>query len=191
MPKRKPEQDARYQKSRAAIEEASIQVLLRNPDASMSEIALSSGVGRATLYRHFESRERLIQALAKKCLDETDDLVAPLKQENLRGRAAIEATIDVLMPMADRFKFLLGLWDIAGSDRHVRTIYRRQLDELHTLVEQAKHDNDISDAISNDWIVATFDSLLTASWLMIKNGSLSQEDAASLFKRTFFDGLGD
>ena len=181
--------DARFQKSREVIDEASIKTLLRSPDASMSEIALAAGVGRATLYRHYESRDVLIQSLARKCLEETDELVEPIKAANLRGREAIEASIDVLMPMADRFKFLLNLWSIAGHDKVVRKIYKRQLDELEDLIEQAKQQSEIAEDAPTVWVASVFDSLLTTSWQMIKNDIMSPDEAAESFKKLFFKGL--
>ncbi len=183
-------QDPRVLQSQRAIIEASIQVLLRNPDAGMSEIALAAGIGRATLYRHFESKDLLVQYLARQCLEETDELMAPLKQQGLRGRAAIEAAIDVLLPMADRFKFLLSLWDIASGNKKVRAVYQRQLDELADLVGQAKQDGDIQADVSDAWVVSVFDSLLYAGWLMVRRGEMSPRQAADGFKRTFFHGLG-
>ncbi|MGI9327526.1 MAG: TetR/AcrR family transcriptional regulator [Pseudomonadales bacterium] len=179
---------AKIVQSRNAIEESGIKALLRNPDASVSEIALAAGVGRATLYRHYESRDVLIQSLARKCLEETDELAAPLKAKKLSGRKAIEATIDVLMPMADRFKFLLNLWSIAGNDATVRAIYKRQLEEMYQLIEQAKKAGDVCNTLSTPWVVAVFDNLLYASWQMIKNEAMNPEEAAEAFKKTFFSG---
>ena len=47
-------------------------VLPRNPGAAMAEIAEKAGVGRATLYRHFPTRDDLIRALALASLSQTD-----------------------------------------------------------------------------------------------------------------------
>ena len=98
--------DRRIVQSEQAIIEAGISALLLNPSAGMSEIAQFAGVGRATLYRHFESREALIRKLAIVCAEETDIALEPYA--HLTGRAAIEAVIDVLVPMADRFRFLIA-----------------------------------------------------------------------------------
>ncbi len=174
--------------SRSVIEEAGIEVLLRNPAAGMSEIALAAGVGRATLYRHFESRELLVQALANKCLQETDELVVPLKEQGLTGKEAIEAYIDVLMPMANRFRFLMSLWNIAADDPTVIRIYQRQLRELRELVKQAQDEGDICKSFSSIWVVSTFDALLTSAWQLIEHRKMSSAAAAAAFKRTFYSG---
>lgn len=179
---------AKLTRSRVAIEEASIEVLLRNPDAGMSEIALAAGVGRATLYRHYESREILVQTLAKKCLEETDELVKPLNAEGLTGKQAILATIDVLMPMANRFRFLMSLWSIAEHDPSVIRIYKRQLKELRELVKQAKSEGEISAELSTTWVVSMFDALLNSAWQLVELDKMTPSDAARYFKRSFFLG---
>ena len=43
---------------------AGIETLLADRSAGMSEIARNAGIGRATLYRHFETREALVKKLA-------------------------------------------------------------------------------------------------------------------------------
>ena len=181
---------AKVTQSRLAIEEAGISVLLRNPDAGMSEIALAAGIGRATLYRHYDSREVLVQALARKCLDETDVLVQPIKQAGLQGRAAIEATIEVLTPMAARFRFLMSLWVIAAEDKAVNQIYQRQLEELSELVVQAQAAGEIDPDLSVTWVVYLFDAILNNAWLMVESGEMNTDEAALAFSRSFFSGCG-
>lgn len=179
---------AKITQSRAAIEEAGIEVLLRNPDAGMSEIALAAGVGRATLYRHFDSRKSLIQALAIKCLEDTDVLTAPLKAQKLAGKRAIEATIDVLMPMASRYRFLMSLWNLASDDRKTNQIYKRQLDEFSQLVQQAQDAGEISAELTVTWIVWSFDALLNSAWHLVELGKMTPTAAAFAFKKSFFSG---
>lgn len=178
--------DLRISKSRDAIMEAGIAVLLDNPNAGMSEIAKAADIGRATLYRHFASRELLVRALAKQCLEETDALMDPIK--NLKGREIIEASIDLLITQADRYRFLMNLLQVTSKDRSVRNIYKRQLQELSAILEDAKKRGDIRRDLPTPWLVAQFDALLNSAWYMIQTGELSSEEAAELFKASFFEG---
>ncbi len=179
---------AKTAQSRSLIEDAGIKVLLRNPDAAMSEIALAAGVGRATLYRHFESRDVLIQADAVKCLEETDEVLAPLKAQEIKGKAAISATIDLLMPMASRFRFLMRLQSIAYENKTAVKIYKRQLGELSQLVHQAHDAGEFRRDLPVTWIVSSFDALLNNAWHLVQIGDMTPDEAASAFKKSFFSG---
>ena len=51
--------------SRDAIIEAAFSVFSKNPSAALADVAERAGVGRATLHRHFASRDDLMRALSK------------------------------------------------------------------------------------------------------------------------------
>jgi TetR/AcrR family transcriptional repressor of lfrA len=51
-------------RTRKAILEAAMTVLVENPAAALSDIATAAGVGRSTLHRHYPERSDLIRALA-------------------------------------------------------------------------------------------------------------------------------
>lgn len=181
---------ARYAKSRKALLDAAVEILSFNPGASISDIADKAGVGRATLYRHFASREELVHELAMDALCVTDEVLQPLREDKtLRGRRAIEESMRAIMPLADRFHFVLNLWAIAGNDEEVMAIYNRQLEELYVLVEEAKVDGDIAKDISTDWVVASLDALLSRAWWMISEAGYAANQAAELMIRTAFDGV--
>jgi len=177
--------DARYQKSRSAIVAASITLLLHNPEASMSEIALAAGVGRATLYRHFETREDLVRELALLCFDETDEVLRPIKTAGLKGLAAIVASIEVIVPLADRFRFLMSLASAASTDHQVNQTYQRQLNELISYVEAAKQAGEISKSLPTEWVVASYDAMLNAAWSLIQHKTLTSDKATEAFKASF------
>lgn len=180
--------DLRIIRSEQAIIEAGIGALLVNPSAGMSEIASAAGVGRATLYRHFESRDALVRRLALVCLEEIDTALKP--HDHLDGRAAIEMIVEVIMPMVERFRFLLNLWSIVEHDEDVRRIDVRMRRQLHALFDRAKRAGDIARDLPTPWLVTVFDSTLTAGWTMVDGGDATPAEAAGYVKRSFFEGCG-
>ncbi|MEV6046579.1 TetR/AcrR family transcriptional regulator [Streptomyces xanthochromogenes] len=83
--------------------------LVRDPDASMDQIARAAGVVRRTVYGHFPSRDALIAAL----VDEAAETVADAHREGRDGitdpaEALARATLAV-WEIADRYRLLVAL----------------------------------------------------------------------------------
>lgn len=178
--------DRRLVQSEQAIIEAGISLLLVNPAAGMSEIAQAAGVGRATLYRHFETREALIRKLALICLEETDRALEPY--EHLSGKALIEKIVDVLMPMADRFCFLVNLWSYVENDDEVKSIEARMDGEMRYVLNRAKDAGEIRPDLPTSWLSVLFNNTITSGWMLVNSGEATSDQAASYAKKTFFDG---
>jgi TetR/AcrR family transcriptional repressor of mexCD-oprJ operon len=81
--------------------------LLAESDASMVEIAAAAGVGRATLYRHYPTREALLAALAGQALDELAERLADAALEQTSVIEGIERLARVLLTVADRYVVLV------------------------------------------------------------------------------------
>jgi len=81
--------------------------LLAEHDASMTEIAAAAGVGRATLYRYYPTRDALLAALAVQALDEITERVADARLENVPADEGIERLARVLLTVADRYVVLV------------------------------------------------------------------------------------
>jgi len=181
--------DKRFIQSEQAIIEASIQTLLRNPTASMSDIATAARVGRATLYRHFESREALIEKLILVSVNEIRTASAPI--QHLKGRTAIETYIELKMPLADRFHFLTSLWNDSVDGDAVKQVERQLISELATLVNQAKEEGDINLALPTTWIVSFYESTIMSAWWLIASGDITIDEAIRYTKQSFFNGCGN
>ena len=182
--------DARITRSRRALLDAAIELLLINPQTSLQEIAKHAGVGRATLYRQFENREQLIQALAIESCDAIECALAPLRLEAMTAVEAIGAIVRHSMPLADRFHFLLNTWHIAEQDPQVMAICQQQEDGVAALVEQAKSDGKINPALDTGWVVKSIDNQIYTGWWMMQQGKMTAEQAADQAIASLFGGIG-
>ena len=180
--------DKRFIQSERAIIEASIQTLLVNTSAGMSDIAEVAGVGRATLYRHFESREALIEKLAFICSEAIEAAIAPL--QHLSGRAAIEAHIEATLPLINRFHFLTTLWAIVADSDAIQQLDNQLIDDMGTLIDQAKAAGDINPSLPTIWIASLYQSTLMAAGWLIASGDITIDEAIVYTKQSFFSGCG-
>ena len=144
--------DRRIVQSENAIIEAGIKVFLANPQAGMSDIAVASGVGRTTLYRHFDSKEALVQAIALHCFDEIDEALQPLHE--MSGLEAIEATFELLIPVANRYRFLNTMWPDAHKDPRVARKTLQSTSEIGLLIDQAKQRGEIDTSLPSIWLTS-------------------------------------
>jgi AcrR family transcriptional regulator len=71
--------DAR--RNRDAILAAALEALTESPDASLNAIAKRAGVGNATVYRHFPTREALVLAVYEREVQRLVDAADSLLQE--------------------------------------------------------------------------------------------------------------
>ncbi|SDQ32472.1 TetR/AcrR family transcriptional regulator [Pseudovibrio sp. Tun.PSC04-5.I4] len=182
--------DKRAIHSRKTLVEAGLAELPANPMASLTEIAEVAGVSRATLYRHFDSRETLIEEILRVCLDQVFEKLAPLHSKKLRGKEFLVQTFELLLPLADRLKFLTMFWQYGEKilKEDPRCIMMGQ--EKERAIEEAKNDGDIRVELPTIWVANSYGALIYSAWEMVSAGQLSIEDVTKYVVTTFFDGVG-
>ena len=189
----KPESESRGGKRRADAErnlsriiEAATGLLAVNPRASMAEIAEASGLVRATLYRHFPTREELLQAIYSAALE--DALSAILAVEPERGRAtdAIGRVVDALLVVGDRYQIL-------NAERRDYPELREQEESvgapLIALVERGQRDGEIRDDMPLRWLVAALGTLVTEALRAVARGDITRTQAGSLATASFLESM--
>ena len=180
--------DQRLLRSEAAILEAGIRTFLRNPSAGMSEIAVASGVGRTTLYRHYESRTALIEAIALQCLDEIDAALAPVYASS--PERAIPATFEVLIPLADRYRFLSSLWPEAEGDSPIARRMEAASRGSRALMDFAQAEGVLDPTLPSVWLTELFEMTLYTAWSLLESRAVTSEQAVLYATRSFLRGCG-
>jgi len=174
--------------SKEALLAAAATTLSKNPGASLSEIAAKAGVGRATLHRHFPSRDDLIRELALECLRQTDAATDDIPFEALSAAEGLRRVLEAVVPLGDRYHFLMQE-PAAAQGPEITETTERQLAEMAELVEAAKAEGSIAAEVPTAWVVAAIDALVYAAWSAVEDGSVARRDAAALAFRTLIDGL--
>jgi len=107
--------DKRSDMTKRVILDAASQLFARDPSAAMSALASAMGIGRATLHRHFPTRDAL-DALDR--VSTAIDACLPTEGPVADAMLRIAATV---IPLADEVRILdagASVWDLRGlNDR--------------------------------------------------------------------------
>ena len=95
--------------TRDRILDVALEVLGKNPDAGMGDIAAAAGVVRRTVYLHFPSRLDLIRTLTERAVAEMTAILADVNASGAEADAAWAGFIARVWPVAHRYRVLLAL----------------------------------------------------------------------------------
>ncbi|WP_328539428.1 TetR/AcrR family transcriptional regulator [Streptomyces sp. NBC_00344] len=94
------------------VREAAPAFAARGADASLDDIARRAGVGSGTLYRHFPTRQDLLEAVYA---DSIGELVCQAAEFSASARPPGEALSDWLQKLAEQVIHLRGLKTLLGA----------------------------------------------------------------------------
>jgi AcrR family transcriptional regulator len=103
----------------SAIVGAAIRVLGERPRASMQEVADAAGLHRATVHRHFSTREDLLLAIREYALDEFAAVVGRPDLGQMPPGLAVEELTRRSLQLGDRLRVyrVTAVFDEASDDR--------------------------------------------------------------------------
>ncbi|MFD8725781.1 TetR/AcrR family transcriptional regulator, partial [Streptomyces sp. NPDC059629] len=131
---------SRADANRRRILDVALAELLRDPDASMDQIARAAGVVRRTVYGHFPSREALIGTLVDEAVEALAAADAGARRETAGPAEAVARSVLAVWEIADRYRLLVGLAQrtvtvqgirdrLAPLRKNKTAVLRRGLDE--------------------------------------------------------------
>jgi AcrR family transcriptional regulator len=169
-----------------AIIDAAIVLLAAEPDASMERVAHAAGVGRATVYRHFTSREQLVRAIHDRALQDTRDAVVGSRLEEGSAREALERAVGAILAVGDRYRLLRA---VPPEDGELRDRAEEVGMPLTQLIERGQRDGEFRDDLSARWVANAIGGLAVGALGAMIRGELREEDAVHVVVTTLVDGI--
>jgi len=159
-----------------AIVEAASRVLADDPSASVQDVAAACGLHRATVHRHFASRDELIHAVRVQAFRETRSKVEDLADDaSLDPLVALERIALALFEVGDRYRIyrfttLLGPGIDAERD-DIRT-------PMGAVIKRAQKAGELRKDITAQLHVAAFGGLVYGMLPEIAAGNVTAKKAA-------------
>jgi AcrR family transcriptional regulator len=181
--------------SREEIMAAAIQRLNRVPTASMAELAEAAGISRATLHRHFSSREELLIELGDRSLDawehtleEAGVAAAAASGDPEHIRRTLADLLDRHLVYAEEHGFALSEHALAVDPRLARRADELEEREIE-LLTAAQRAGVVRADLPVRWMSSVMYGLLVAGRQSILRGDVARRDLHRVVMETLYRGI--
>jgi AcrR family transcriptional regulator len=164
-----------------------MRVLVDDPSRSMQEIADLTGIGRATLYRYFHTREDLVAAIAQQVLEEAELAIAESRPEEGTVEEAMARLVAGLLATADHYCVQVEKLFPADAAREFEA---RLGGPLLALAERGQREELFDPSLTPRWIISVMENLVQAAIQGVQAGDLARNHVPDLVMKTLLRGIG-
>lgn len=175
-------------RNRAALLDAAAEVLAEAPQASLAEVATRAGLGRATLYRHFDSRGALLGAIREEALARARAAMNSVDLSDCDTREGIRRTVRTLLPLGVRFRILLA--DGSDADADFVAARTEALAPLWSVLTRGVASGELARPANTAWLGMVLAALLMTAVRATSAGVIDAAEAADQVADAFLDGFG-
>jgi len=158
----------------------------RGSAVSMTEIAQRSGVGRATLYRYFPTREVLMRELQRVAVEDVGHHLRAAKLDTLDVPAALDRAVEVVLSVGHHYA-VVGREQVPVSRKVADELVR---DPIRGVLGRAQAEGLLRPECSPGWLEDMFVGLVNAGLEQIVRRGADEERTARMVVAAYLEGAG-
>jgi TetR/AcrR family transcriptional repressor of mexCD-oprJ operon len=177
---RQPQRRADAQRNIDRILDAGLRIYGQQTGVSMAAIAKAAGVGRVTLYGHFDSRTALAKALVRRAIDETVAGMDGLDLEDGPADVAFDELVLTQWHMLLRNRNLRAnvIGDVTAQ--WLRDQHDPIMERVERLLARGQEEGAFRTDLPRTWMIASLYSLVHAASDEVAAGRTDDRQAAGL-----------
>ncbi|MET8769082.1 TetR/AcrR family transcriptional regulator [Streptomyces sp. NPDC004658] len=168
---------SRADANRRRILDVALTELLRDPDASMDQIARAAGVVRRTVYGHFPSREALISTLVDGAVEALADADSRAGAAVTDPAEAVARSVLALWPVADRYRLLIALAQRTVTVQGIRERLAPLRENKIRLLQRGLDEGAFSSPLPAPALAYVHEQMLFAVMEAVNDGLLAAQEA--------------
>jgi len=177
------------ERNRESVLDHAGRLLAEDPAIGMSEIANAAGIGRATLYRHFATREELIEAIGTRAAGEAEQAIAGSRLDEGTAEEALHRLVPALLEIGDRYRFLLMQDAHPTSEQQFRGYQERLGAPVLAFIRRGQATGELSSTLPPTWISGIMGAVIVAALEEIAAGQLDPGEAPAIVTATLLHGM--
>jgi AcrR family transcriptional regulator len=155
--------------------------------ATINEVAVEAGIGRATVYRYFKTREQLVSALWEAALSEVEERLVVEGPEQAPFEEGLIRVVRAIASVGERYAVLLREQSSEGLERGREVLG----DRVFALLERGQRSGALRDDVSLELIAEMFGGIVLAGLRRALEQGLGIERASAAVVSVFLCGAGN
>jgi TetR/AcrR family transcriptional repressor of mexCD-oprJ operon len=176
--------EAAAERTCAVILDAAARVLSQRPDAAMAEIADQARVGRATLYRHFPTRESLLRGVSDAGIAELAQAIEAANIDELSVDRAIARLTSVFLRTGAKYAAVINQVDQQANSPQKRRVTQ----PLRDVFARGISEGALRADLTGDLLFELFSALTERALRLTIDETITPEAAADAVVAMFLDG---
>jgi TetR/AcrR family transcriptional regulator, mexCD-oprJ operon repressor len=178
--------DAR--KNVEAILDAATECLARDPDVSIREIAKAAGVGRVTLYGHFDSRAALVADVVERVMAQSESVLGAVDTTG-DAEDALARLLDATWEVTHRYGALVVAAEQVLPAEQLRQAHHEPMLRVQQLIRRGRRQGSFRKDMPVTWQLSTIQAIVHGASAAVHRGEVTAAQAPALIRGTVLAAL--